>query len=543
MGLESHSQSLQAWGVSVWKKMSIAIGPLAMSLSAAFLGCLVLLWSYKIINWVWLKPKRLEKRLRQLGFRGNPYRILQGDIKEKYLMIVEATSKPIQLSDNIITRIHPDFLRCIQTYGKNCIMWLGPEPEVYVMDPELLKEVFNRIYDFQKPPPDYLGKLLVKGLATYEGEKWVKHRKLANPAFHMEKLKNMIPKFYHSANEMVSKWETLTLASADGSCELDVWQDLQNMTRDVISRTAFGSSFEEGKRIFDLQRELTELVIQSKMSAYIAGWRFVPTKMNRRMKALDKEIKASLWVIIKKKEEAMREGNAATDDLLGLLIESNLNAMKEHKSKKDVGMSLNDVIEECKLFYFAGQETTSVLLVWTMVLLSQHQEWQKRARDEVLQVFGTEKPNLSEVNNLKIVNMILHEVLRFYPPVTMLIRATHKETVLGTMTLPAGVVVTIPVIAIHRDPQLWGEDANEFKPDRFAEGVSNATKGQPIFMPFSQGPRTCIGLNFALMEAKIAMALILQRFAFELSPSYTHAPYSLVTLHPQHGAHVILHKL
>ncbi|CAM8990411.1 unnamed protein product [Rhodiola kirilowii] len=514
-----------------------------MSLSAALLGCLVLLWSYKIINWVWLKPKRLETRLRQLGFRGNSYRILQGDLKDKYRMIVEAASKPIQLSDNIITRVHPDFYRCIQTYGKNSITWLGPKPEVYVLDPELLKEVFNRIYDFQKPSMNPLFSGFVTGLATHEGEKWAKHRKLINPAFHFEKLKNMIPKFYHSSNEMVSKWEKLALSSADGSCEIDVWQDLQNMTRDVISRTAFGSDFEEGKRIFELQKELTEHVTKANLSVYIPGWRFVPTKMNRRMKALDKEIKASLQVIIKKKEEYMKDGNAATDDLLGLLLESNLNEMKEHNNKKDVGMSLNDVIEECKLFYFAGQETTSVLLVWTMVLLSQHQEWQTRARDEVLRVFGTENPNLGEVNHLKTVNMILHEVLRLYPPATMLTRATHKETKLGNMTLPAGVVIRIPVIAIQRDPQLWGEDANEFKPDRFAEGVSNATKGQLTFIPFSQGPRICIGLNFALMEAKMAMALILQRFSFELSPSYTHAPYRLITLHPQHGAHMILHKL
>ncbi|CAM8990412.1 unnamed protein product [Rhodiola kirilowii] len=523
--------------------MNIAIGSLALSLSAALLGCVVLLWSYKIINWVWLKPKRLEIRLRQLGFRGNSYRILQGDMKDKKRMILEAKSKPIQLSDDIITRVHPDFHRLIQTYGKSSIRWLGPMPEVYVMEPELIKDVLNRINDFHKPQRNPSSLLVVEGLATYEGKKWAKHRKLINPAFHFEKLKSMIPKFYHSGNEMVSNWEKLALASADGSCEIDVWQDLQNMTRDAISRTSFGSSFEEGKRIFELLRELTKLVTQADLSVYIPGWRFMPTKINRRRKALDKEINASLQVIIKKKEEAIKEGNAATGDLLDLLLESSLNAMKEHNNKKDAGMSLNDIIEECKLFYFVGQETTAVLLVWTMVLLGQHQEWQKRARDEVLRVFGTEKPNQSEVNNLKIVNMILHEVLRFYPPATMINRATHKETVIGNMTLPAGVLVTIPVIAIHRDPQLWGEDANEFKPERFSEGVSNATKGQLAFIPFSSGPRICIGLNFTLMEAKIAMALILQRFSFKLSPSYTHAPYSLITLSPQHGAHMILHKL
>uniref|UniRef100_A0A7N1A8Y4 11-oxo-beta-amyrin 30-oxidase n=1 Tax=Kalanchoe fedtschenkoi TaxID=63787 RepID=A0A7N1A8Y4_KALFE len=261
------------------------------------------------------------------------------------------------------------------------------------------------------------------------------------------------------------------------------------------------------------------------------------------MKALDKDIKASLKVIIKEKEEAMTEGKGATSDLLGLLLESNLKAMKENKHEKDVGMSLEDVTEECKLFYFAGQETTSSLLVWTMILLSQYQGWQKRARDEVLQVFGNEIPNLDGLNHLKIVTMILNESRSLYPPATAVNRITRKEEVLGNLTLPAGVQVTVPILSIQRDPELWGEDANEFKPDRFSDGVSSATKGQVKFIPFSWGPRICIGQNFAVLEAKMAMTLILQQISFELSPSYTHAPYTRVTLQPQHGAHLILSKL
>ncbi|XP_034677746.1 cytochrome P450 CYP72A219-like [Vitis riparia] len=350
----------------------------------------------------------------------------------------------------------------------------------------------------------------------------------------------MLPAFHFSCSDMVTKWKML---SVGGSCELDVWPYLENLTGDVISRTAFGSSYEEGRRIFQLQKEQTHLAIQVTMSVYIPGWRFLPTKTNRRMKQISKEVYALLRGIINKREKAMKAGETANSDLLGILMESNFREIQEHQNNKKIGMSVKDVIEECKLFYLAGQETTSVLLVWTMVLLSEHPNWQARAIEEVLQVFGNKKPEADGLNHLKIVTMIFHEVLRLYPPVEMLARVVYKDTQVGDMCFPARVQVMLPTILVHHDHEIWGDDAKEFNPERFAEGVLNATKNQVSFFPFSWGPRVCIGQNFAMMEAKIALAMILQHFSFELSPSYAHAPFSILTMQPQYGAHLILRGL
>uniref|UniRef100_A0A7N0V4R9 Secologanin synthase n=1 Tax=Kalanchoe fedtschenkoi TaxID=63787 RepID=A0A7N0V4R9_KALFE len=280
---------------------------------------------------------------------------------------------------------------------------MGPTPRLLVLEPQLVREVFTRIGEFHKPPHHPLFRFLATGLVSYEDDKWAKHRKLLNPAFHLQKVKNMVPAILSCAGEMLSKWES-TLVSEDGSFELDVWPDLQDLARDVISRTAFGSSFEEGRRIFQLQKDIVSVVFQVGILANFPGCRFLPTKPIRRIKEMDREIKATLRAIIGRKEKAMEAGTAASDDLLGILIESNQNEIKRHKNDESVGMTIEEVIEECKLFYFAGQETTAIFLVWTMILLSQHQDWQARAREEVQQVFGDEKPHMDGLNQLKTVS-------------------------------------------------------------------------------------------------------------------------------------------
>ncbi|KAL2331247.1 hypothetical protein Fmac_018828 [Flemingia macrophylla] len=441
---------------------------------------LILLCTWKVVNWLWLRPKKLEKLLRHQGLQGNPYKLLVGDMKEYAKMRNEPLSKPMNFSHDISPRVSSFIQHSLNKHGKNCFTWVGPIPRVIITDPELIKDVLNNIDDFGKSNLNPQAWLLAPGL---------------------------------------------------------------KLTRDVISRASFGSSYEEGRRIFQLLKEQTELTLQALLKVYIPGWRFVPTPIHRRMKEIDRDIKASLKDIINKREKALKEGEASKNDLLGILLESNQKEIQEQGNNKNVGMNIEDVIEECKLFYFAGQETTSVLLVWTMILLSRYPDWQARAREEVLQVFGHKTPNFDGLSQLKIVTMILYEVLRLYPPFINLARTVNKDVKLGNLLLPAGVQISLPIILVHNDCELWGGDAKDFKPDRFSEGVLKATNARASYFPFGGGPRICIGQNFSLMEAKIVVSMILQRFSFELSPTYSHAPYSVISLQPQYGAHVILHKV
>ncbi|EOA32266.1 hypothetical protein CARUB_v10015526mg [Capsella rubella] len=495
----------------------------------------VAVWIWKGLNMAWLRPKNQEACLKRQGLSGTPFTFLVGDARREASMVEQAKSRPISLTDDYMPRIIPLILQTVKDHGKTTYMWMGPKASVIVTKLEHIKEVLNRVYDFPKPPKHPVVELFATGVALCDGEKWSKHRKIINPSFHLEKLKVMTPAFYESCSEMTSKWERL-VSEQGSSNEIDIWPYLCDVTSDVISRTAFGSSYEEGNRIFELQEEQGRRLLKALELAFIPGLRFLPTKNNMRMWQIDREVRSRLKEIIMKRQRAMVSGEAPKNDLLGILLESN---------SGDHGMSIEDVIEECRLFHFAGHETTAVLLVWTMIMLSHHKQWQDQAREEILEVIGkTNKPNFDTLSRLKIMSMIVNEVLRLYPPGKLLGRTIEKETKLGEdMTLPGGAQVVIPVLMIHRDPELWGEDAHEFKPERFSEGISKATKNQVSYLPFGWGPRFCPGQNFALMEAKMALVLIMQRFSFELSPSYTHAPHMVLTLHPQFGAPLIFHML
>jgi len=141
--------------------------------------------------------------------------------------------------------------------------------------------------------------------------------------------------------------------------------------------------------------------------------RHIPTPAKMKMRAVDKEIKNSIRVIIEKREKVVKNCESNDEDLLGILLESNQMEIEENGNNKSLGMTIAEVINECKLFYTAGQETTSSLLVWTLIMLSKYPEWQARAREEVLHVFGKQNPNFDGLSLLKTVCIICFHLIIF----------------------------------------------------------------------------------------------------------------------------------
>jgi cytochrome P450 len=139
--------------------------------------------------------------------------------------------------------------------------------------------------------------------------------------------------------------------------------------------------------------------------------------------------------------------------------------------------------------------------------------------------------------------MILNETLRLFSPISTQSREAAMDMKLGDLHIPKGLNLYFPRLAIHHDPELWGADVHEFKPERFVNGIAKASKSPFAFMPFSFGPRFCVGQGFALEEAKLVLVVILQRFRFHLSPNYRHAPHDKTTMKPKYGVPMILECL
>ncbi|KAE8703023.1 CYP749A22 protein [Hibiscus syriacus] len=449
----------------------------------------------------------------------------------------EALSKHMGLTHELFPIVQPHHYSWINRYGKNYLYWNGVRAQFVLSEPELVKEVLQnneKVYPNRKPSI-YHRNLSGNGLALIDGEKWVRQRKLANYVFHGESLKKMIPAVIASVETMLEKWK-----GQEGK-EIEVSQEFKLLSSEVISRTAFGSSYLEGEKIFAILNKLSIIMIRNAYNTRIPFinklWK--PADLLESEK-LAKEIQDCVVKIVKKREDKVLNGEADRfgNDFLGLLV----NAFHDLDQKNR--LSLEDLVGECKTFYLAGQETVSSLLAWTVFLLAIHGDWQEKARREVIQIFGNQNPHPEGIAKLKTMTMIINETLRLYAPLTLLVREVAREVQLGKLVLPANIDLVVTNMALHHDPHLWGDDVHLFKPERFVEGIGRATKyNAASFFPFGLGPRSCVGMTFALTETKIALSMILQCYTFTLSPAYVHSPMTIISLQPQHGIQIILESL
>ncbi|KAH7515795.1 hypothetical protein FEM48_Zijuj10G0064300 [Ziziphus jujuba var. spinosa] len=348
-------------------------------------------------------------------------------------------------------------------------------------------------------------------------------------------LQGMSPAMITSVENMLERWK-----SYKGKA-IEVYEEFRLFTSDVISRTAFGNNYQKGKNIFET---LVRLIVLASDNIYKLRFpgisEFFKTNNQIELDMLDSQVRNNIIEVIKKRERKVITGKEDNfgSDFLGLLLKAHHNAADNER------ISIKTVVDECKTFYSAGQETTNSLLAWVVLLLAIHKDWQEELRNEVFNLFGKQNPNPDNSAKLKKMGMVFNETLRLYPPAISLKRKVEREVRVGKYILPANLNLFLSALPVHHDSKIWGEDVHEFKPERFSQGVVGATNNNPAaFFPFGMGPRNCVGSNFAIIESKIALCMILQRYSFTLSPTYVHMPYHLVTTRPMYGIQVILEPL
>lgn len=156
-------------------------------------------------------------------------------------------------------------------------------------------------------------------------------------------------------------------------------------------------------------------------------------------------------------------------------------------------------------------------------------------RAEVVQILGHQAPNMDKLHKMKLLNMVIYETLRLYSPGPFVTRETLEEMKFGDFAITVGVNVWLSSSLLHQDPANWGNNAHDFQPERFANGISSACKNPNLFVPFGTGIRTCVGQNFAMTELKIVLSLVLSKFIFSLSPEYKHLVTYKLFFKPEHG--------
>ncbi|KAE9465087.1 hypothetical protein C3L33_02996, partial [Rhododendron williamsianum] len=503
-----------------------------------------------LFNHVWLKPQRVRWKLQKQGIRGPQPSVLYGNVPE--IQRIQAAAKKAEnggvlVAHDYTSNLFPYLEQWRKEYGPVFTYSTGNKQHLYMNHPELVKEMSQSI-SLELGKPSYVTKrlepMLGNGILRSNGQFWARQRKIVAPEFFMDKVKGMVGLMLVSAQPLLRKWEGCIDAQGGLVAEIRVDEDLRCLSADVISRACFGSSYSKGKLIFSKLRLLQKTIsIQSVLFGVPTfGSRFLPTRKQKEMSNLEREIESLIWEAVKEREQECLGAPSAEKDLMQMILEGAIvNGTHSSGVSRDFS-SKRFIVDNCKNIYFAGHEATAVAASWCLMLLALHPDWQARVREEAAQVCQGGLIDAESLSKMKTVTMVIQEALRLYPPAAFVSREALDETQIGHISVPKGVCTWTLIPTLHRDPDIWGSDANEFKPERFANGVSGACKIPQTYVPFGLGPRLCLGRNFAMVELKLVLALVVSKFTFSLSPKYRHSPVFRMIVEPGDGLHILIQR-
>lgn len=402
-------------------------------------------------------------------------------------------------------------------YGDIVFLRFGPRKIYFLNHPDyvhyvLVKhpEKFNKSPLLKKNTRQAIG----DGLLTSDGEFHARQRRLVQPAFHTRRISAYADVMVDYTQRMLATWEA--------GEQRDISHEMMELTMQIVAKVLFdadvsGDAEAIGKAITIGIETVSERVGRP---LHLPEW--VPTAKNRARRQASALLDTTIMQIINDR----RASGEDRGDLLSML----LLAVDEHDGGQ---MTNKQVRDEAMTLFIAGHETTANALAWTLYLLAQHPEVEAKLLDELTQVLGDRAPGMADLPQLAYTEMVIKESMRLYPPAWVTTRLVVEEAHIGEYAIPKDSICILSPYTLHRDARYFAYP-ERFDPERFAPGYEERIPKYAYF-PFGGGPRVCIGNSFAMMEAQLLLATMLQRFHLTLVPGQNVRPEPLVTLRAHAG--------
>lgn len=396
-----------------------------------------------------------------------------------------------------------------RAYGDVARFRLGPLDTYFLADPPAIERVLVSEADsFGKPDirDDAIADVLGDGLLLSEGPTWERRRELATPAFHPDRLTGLADRIVDHAEATVAGW-------SDGEV-VDIEREMTRVTLDVILDLMLGVELPEGRvrEIQDLLEPIGRRFVPDPLRFAAPDWLPLPSdaEFERALESLE----GILDEIVARRRAAMDEQG----DLLAILL----------RARRAGDLSRRNVRDEAMTILLAGHDTTALALTYTWFLLSEHAASERRVHEAVDAVVGDERPGHEHLTDLEVVERVIRESMRLYPPVYSLFREPRRPVELAGYEIPTAATLMLPQWAVHRSERFWREPT-AFDPDRWQRD----DRPRFAYFPFGAGPRGCIGKHLALLEAQLILATVAQDYHLEFLGEMPLELLPSLTAHPR----------
>lgn len=407
-------------------------------------------------------------------------------------------------------------------YGDVVRFRLGPQVIHLINSPEYVEHVLqSNQKNYERANTRSVNNMrMITGdsLLTLSGEEWRAQRRMIQPVFHHQHLRGFRDCMVEETGKMLERWREL----AAGGREIELCSEMSRLTYSIVGRTLFGADISADAETVERSMAVVLEHIYHRLEHVLNLPAIFPTPANRRFREALDGLDDVVYRMIAQRKERSREGA----DLLSLM-------MRARDPETGEGLSDVELRNETITLLLAGHETTANALSWTFHHLSRHPEMESRLRNEVSDVLAERLPQTEDLSRLLYTSAVLNESMRLSPPIWAAERHVINDDEIGGYHIPAGSTVVVSAYVLHRHQAYWS-DPEAFQPERFLQnGEIHYPKG--AFLPFGAGAHQCIGSHFAMMEARIILSMILQKFRLQPVEGHPVEPNPGITLRPRDG--------